>query len=222
MTARPLLFLDIDGVLNPVLPTDGFTAHDILDFTVLLSVTHADWLRELSSTYELVWATTWEHEANRHIAPLLELPRLPVVEFTGYEARPDDPKLPVLDLFTGRKWVPILRYAAGRPFAWVDDVMPERLVSRSRLRRDRLLLPVDPAHGLRREHVDRLLDHPPRARRLPRLRRHSARNPRADGAPAGNAPGGAATVRADGGLTGRPCPPRRPRPGSDTASCATR
>ncbi|MFF7655542.1 HAD domain-containing protein [Streptomyces sp. NPDC007983] len=193
MTARPLLFLDIDGVLNPVLPTDGFTAYDILDFTVLLSVTHADWLRELSATYELVWATTWEHEANRHIAPLLELPRLPVVEFTGYEPRPDDPKLPVLDLLSGRKWAPILRYAAGRPFAWVDDVMPERLVTRSRLRRDRLLLPVDPAHGLRREHVDRLLRRPPRARRLRRPRPH--RRPTTDGPSVLNVPGGGATVR---------------------------
>ena len=185
MTARPLLFLDIDGVLNPVLPTDGFTAHDILDFTVLLSLTHANWLRELSSTYELVWATTWEHEANRHIAPLLELPQLPV-----------------LDLFSGRKWAPILRYAAGRPFAWVDDVMPERLVSRSRLRRDQLLLPIDPAHGLRREHVDRLLERPPRTRRLHRLRSHSTRKPRADGSSVLNVPGGAATVRSP--AAGRP------------------
>lgn len=195
MTARPLLFLDIDGVLNPVLPTDGFTAYEILDFTVLLSVTHADWLRELSSTYDLVWATTWEHEANRHIAPLLELPRLPVVEFTGYRPRPDDPKLPVLDLFAGRKWAPILRYAAGRPFAWVDDVMPERLVSRSRLRRDRLLLPVDPTHGLRREHVERLLRHPPRPRRLKRPWPRSTRGSITDDPSVLNVPRGGTTVR---------------------------
>ncbi|MFI0820951.1 HAD domain-containing protein [Streptomyces sp. NPDC021098] len=195
MTARPLLFLDIDGVLNPVLPTDGFTAYEILDFTVLLSATHADWLRELSSAYDLVWATTWEHEANRHIAPLLELPRLPVVEFTGYRPRPDDPKLPALDLFAGRKWAPILRYAAGRPFAWVDDVMPERLVSRSRLRRDRLLLPIDPAHGLRREHVDRLLERPPRPCRLKRPWPRSAREPRTDDPSVLNVPHGATTVR---------------------------
>jgi hypothetical protein len=191
--------------LNPVLPTDGFTAHDILDFTVLLSVTHANWLHELSSTYELVWATTWEHEANRHIAPLLELPQLPVVEFTGYQARPDDPKLPVLDLFTGRKWAPILRYAAGRPFAWVDDVMPERLVTRARLRRDRLLLQVDPAHGLRREHVDRLLERPPRARRLRGLWPDS-RKPRTDGTSALNLRGGGATLR----RTAEAPRPRRP------------
>jgi hypothetical protein len=162
MAIRPLLFMGIDGVLNPVLPAPGFTAYDLLDFTVLLSVDHADWLRELSGPYELVWATTWEHQANTHIAPLLELPRLPVVEFTGYRARPDDPRLPGPESFQGRKWAPLLRYAASRPFAWVDDAIPAGLVSRSRLRRDRLLLPVDPARGMNRTHVDRLLTHPPR------------------------------------------------------------
>ncbi|MFH8983286.1 HAD domain-containing protein [Streptomyces varsoviensis] len=171
MATRPLLFLDIDGVLNPVLPTPGFSAHDLLGFTVLLSVDHADWLRELSGAYDLVWATTWEHEANRHIAPLLELPSLPVVEFTGYRPQPGDPRLPARELFEGRKWAPLLRFAAGRPFAWIDDVIPSRLVRRARLRRDRLLLPIDPGHGLTRGHVDHLLAHPPTPPRHPRSRR---------------------------------------------------
>ena len=165
MATRPLLFLDIDGVLNPVLPTPGFTAHDLLDHTVLLSVHHADWLRELSETYELVWATTWEQHANTHIAPLLELPELPVVAFTGYRNRPDDPQFEGVESLLGRTWAPLLRYADGRPFAWVDDVMPDSLVRSSRRRPDRLLLPVDPARGLRRHHVDRLLSDPPRAPR---------------------------------------------------------
>ncbi|MBB5938523.1 HAD domain-containing protein [Streptomyces zagrosensis] len=166
MATRPLLFLDIDGVLNPVLPAAGFTAHEVLDFTVLLSDQHADWLRQLSQTYDLIWATTWEHDANRHIAPLLGMDALPVVEFTHYRPQPDDPKLPTIDLFAGRKWAPLLRFAAGRPFAWVDDVIPERLVRRCRWRRDRLLLPIDPAYGLTRAHVERLLARPPAPRRL--------------------------------------------------------
>lgn len=207
MTDRPLLFLDIDGVLNPVLPAEGFTGYDILDFTVLLSATHADWLRELSERYDLVWATTWEHEANRHIAPLLELPVLPVVEFSGYRDQPGDPKLPALELLTGRKWAPILRFAAGRPFAWVDDVMPDRLVRRSRWRRDRLLLPVEPGRGLRREHVDRLLERPPARRRLSPRRRPAVAGTSGSDTPSGlrvEAPG--ATVRDAAGAP----EPRRP------------
>jgi hypothetical protein len=118
-----------------------------------------------------------------------------VVEFTSYRTRPDDPKLPVLDLFAGRKWAPILRFAQGRPFAWVDDVIPERLVRRARWRRDRLLLPVDPAHGLRREHVDRLVERPPAPRRHHRLRPSARRRPGSDGPSVLNVGDAGATLR---------------------------
>ncbi|MCX5214084.1 hypothetical protein OG689_33315 [Kitasatospora sp. NBC_00240] len=37
-------------------------------------------------------ATTWEEEANRHISPLLGLPELPVVRFTGYVPQPGEPR----------------------------------------------------------------------------------------------------------------------------------
>ncbi|WP_457029967.1 HAD domain-containing protein [Kitasatospora sp. P5_F3] len=165
---KPLLFLDVDGVLNPVCPHPdaGFDSHTLLGYAVLLSARHAAWLRELAEAYELCWATTWEEHANIHIAPALGLPRLPVVRFSGYVPQPDDPKIPVLDLIAAHKWAPLLRYADGRPFAWVDDVIPGSLLRRSLLRRDRLLLPVDPGQGLQRQHVDRLLQRPPAAGRL--------------------------------------------------------
>ncbi|BFV60480.1 hypothetical protein KCMC57_up55840 [Kitasatospora sp. CMC57] len=165
---KPLLFLDVDGVLNPVCPHPdaGFDSHTLLGYAVLLSARHAAWLRELAGTYELCWATTWEDHANIHIAPALGLPRLPVVRFSGYVPRPDDPKVPVLDLIAAHKWAPLLRYADGRPFAWVDDVIPGSLLRRSLLRRDRLLLPVDPGQGLQRHHVDLLLRRPPGTGRL--------------------------------------------------------
>ncbi|AJT68839.1 hypothetical protein T261_7240 [Streptomyces lydicus] len=172
MATRPLLFLAVDGVLNPVLPSPGFTAHRLLEHTVLLSADHTDWLYELSATYDLVWATAWEHHANTHIAPLLELPRLPVVEFTGHPARPEDLQFEGPESPPAPKWAPILRFADGRPFAWVDDVMPDGLVRRNRWRPDRLLIPVDPAHGLRRHHVDRLLTVPPRPRLCMNLTAH--------------------------------------------------
>jgi hypothetical protein len=159
--ARPLLFLDVDGVLNPVLPSPDFAVHDILTHTVLLSTRHGAWLRELADIYDLVWATTWEHGANLHIAPRLGLPPLPVVEFSGYRPRPGDPPLREEERYSARKWAPILRYAARRPFAWLDDMIPRRLVRRARFRSDRLLLPVNPAHGLPRAHVNRLLAAPP-------------------------------------------------------------
>ncbi|GAA2138139.1 hypothetical protein GCM10009760_19210 [Kitasatospora kazusensis] len=166
--AKPLLFLDVDGVLNPAAPCPGtdFDAHTLLGFRVLLSARHGDWLRELAEAYELCWATTWEEDANTHVAPVLGLPPLPVVRFAGDKPQPGDPRMRLMELFSGAKWAPLLRHAGGRPFAWVDDVMPFRLVRNSLVRRDRLLLPIDAAQGLERHHVDRLLEKPPRPRRL--------------------------------------------------------
>jgi hypothetical protein len=145
----------VDGVLNPVCPRpEGeFTSHQVHGCSVLISARHAAWLRELAGTYQLAWATTWERHANHCIAPLLGLPELPVVPVRGQP--------------TG-DWLPIVRHAAGRPFAWVDDAIPEPVLRGSAGRRDRLLLRVDPGQGLRRSHVDRLLRTPPLRISLPR------------------------------------------------------
>lgn len=87
--AWPLLYLDIDGVLNPLSPDPvQFTEHTIDALTVNLSPEHGAWLKELAECYELVWATTWEHHANEHVGPLLGLPELPVVEFSTYQRQP--------------------------------------------------------------------------------------------------------------------------------------
>ena len=152
---RPLLYLDVDGVLNPVCPRPAaeFTTHRIHGSAVLVSARHGLWLRELSAVYQLVWASTWEAQANLCIAPLLGLPVLPYVP-VGRHPSGD--------------WTSIVRHAAGRPFAWVDDLIPEAVRLSSAARVDRLLLPVDPGQGLRRLHVDRLLREPPARLSFPR------------------------------------------------------
>lgn len=160
---KPLLYLDVDGVLNPVdpYPARDFEARTLRGCRVLLSARHGEWLRELAEVYRLCWATTWEDAANTHIAPVLGLPALPVVHFSGYRPQPGDPRVRLLEPISGLKWPPLLRHADGRPFAWLDDVMPFRLVRNSLFRRDRLLLRVNPEQGLERHHVDRLLRRPP-------------------------------------------------------------
>jgi hypothetical protein len=65
-----------------------------------------------------VWATTWLEDANTEIAPLLGLPDLPVVtwpEPDGATQREDQ--------WLGLCWKTrtVAAWAAGRPFAWVDD-----------------------------------------------------------------------------------------------------
>ena len=153
---KPLLYVDVDGVLNPSSPSDRFLEHEVEGLTVRLSPEHGEWLKELAERYDLVWATTWEHLANEHLGPLLGLPKLPVVEFSTYRRRDDDPKFRVIQLFETNKWAPILRHANGRRFAWIDDVIPLTIRRRAWLHRGILLIRTDPAEGLTRHHVERL------------------------------------------------------------------
>ncbi|MGI5164501.1 HAD domain-containing protein [Spirillospora sp. CA-253888] len=152
-----MLYLDIDGVLNPEQPAVGLTEHRIGNLTVRTNPAHTAWLAELADCYDLVWATTWEHHANEHIAPLFGLPPLPHVAFTEYEHRPDDPRYSVLQIPQMRKWPPILRHADGRRFAWVDDVIPLRMRWQAFPHRGVRLVRVDARQGLTRRHVDGLL-----------------------------------------------------------------
>ncbi|MEU6673858.1 hypothetical protein [Streptomyces sp. NPDC046925] len=133
---RPLLFLDVDGPLNPYAAQperrpDGYTTLRVpwndtheegrglasrRPLRVWLNPEHGRILRQLG--FELCWATTWMDEANRWIAPVLGLPELPFVDFGDllFQERSD-----------GVHWKtgPLVDYADGRPFAWVDDEQSE-------------------------------------------------------------------------------------------------
>lgn len=154
----PLLFVDVDGPLNPYAarPTrrpQGYQTHRMSPpdwareypgakpLRVLLNPEHGPML--LGLPVELVWATTWGHDANEWIGPRIGLPKLPVVEWS--ERPPDEPG--------GRFWKtqPVLDYAAGRPFAWIDDQLTavDRYWCTHHYPASTLLLPIDPARGLR-------------------------------------------------------------------------
>uniref|UniRef100_UPI000373D8D6 hypothetical protein n=1 Tax=Nocardiopsis salina TaxID=245836 RepID=UPI000373D8D6 len=156
---RPLLFLDVDGPLNPFHASlaalqEGYTAHSLRPrgwapplsaLRVLLNPDHGAQL--LGLPYELVWATTWEHEANSMIGPRVGLPELPVVELPARESAP-------AGIFF--KTPALVEYAAGRPFVWVDDEVTDRdheYVGRHH-RGAFLLHRISPAQGL----VERDLD----------------------------------------------------------------
>ncbi|TDP29844.1 hypothetical protein [Nocardia ignorata] len=134
--AKPLLYLDVDGPLNPYAakperrPT-GYDTHRLMPaawlerhpntppdrvkpLRVWLNPAHGPALLALADVFELVWATTWEHEANEFIGPLIGLPELPVVEWA--EGRPKVNRAGVY-----WKTPQLIEHAAGRPFAWVDD-----------------------------------------------------------------------------------------------------
>jgi hypothetical protein len=132
---RPLLYVDVDGVLNPYAAKahrrpEGYGTHrpmppswvggtdamgrKVKSLRVWLNPSHGPALLALTDRFELWWATTWQHEANEFIGPLIGLPELPVVEWTGpmFGNGPDG---------TFWKTTQLVEHAAGRPFAWIDD-----------------------------------------------------------------------------------------------------
>ncbi|WP_225824642.1 HAD domain-containing protein [Streptomyces naphthomycinicus] len=119
-----LLFLDVDGPLIPFGAADaaypvyervpappGAAGHPLLG-----RVDPALGPRLTALGCELVWATTWMDDANTCLAPWLGLPPLPVVEW------PDEDEPPDLLHWKTR---PLVAWAAGRPFVWLDDELTE-------------------------------------------------------------------------------------------------
>ncbi len=147
----PALLLDVDGVLNPYGTgkcPDGFTEHDLFpgEEPVRLCLAHGEWISELRRVFDVAWATAWNDDANRLLAPLLGIAALPVVTMPSPPFQPRD-KVP-----------PIARFAGQRPAVWIDDLHPAEAWTWSAGRPEpTLLIRVAPAIGLTRQAVDQAL-----------------------------------------------------------------
>ncbi|ARZ72185.1 hypothetical protein SMD11_6609 [Streptomyces albireticuli] len=138
-----MLLVDVDGPLNPYAakPTrrpDGYLTHRLSTprwqaaerrrpaawgmpyerlrpLRVWLNPDHGPALATLP--FDLVWATTWEEEANDYVAPVLGLPPLPFIAWSSPRPEPGD----------GVFWKTpeVVAWAEGRAFAWVDDDITE-------------------------------------------------------------------------------------------------
>jgi hypothetical protein len=152
--AKPLLFLDIDGVFS----LWGFDFDDRPEgvFLAVEGMTHyiaaGNDLRlaELAAAYELVWCSGWEERANEHLLGALALPgELPFLTFGG-DAR-----------FGSAHWKlgPIDAYVdPRRPIAWIDDSLDDACREwASRRPGPTLLVQTQPAVGMTDDHVRELL-----------------------------------------------------------------
>lgn len=125
---KPILFLDVDGVLNAVVGHkdqvnstencfDDFRPEHIGGFVLHLSNQMAERLQKLD--VEIIWSTTWGHMANQLISPVMGLPTN--LRVTGE---------PPLDQgFHDESWwkFPLVQKIVEqeqRPFIWIDDDIP--------------------------------------------------------------------------------------------------
>ncbi|MEV5607821.1 HAD domain-containing protein [Streptomyces sp. NPDC052225] len=120
-TARPLLFLDVDGPLIPFgpPPPGGHPTYepdpDPSGHPLLSRANPALGPALAALPCDLVWATTWMDDANALVGPRLGLPVLPVLD----EPEEEDPE--VVRGVLHWKVRPVVARAAGRPFVWIDD-----------------------------------------------------------------------------------------------------
>lgn len=127
MSVKPLILIDVDGVLNPFPPRGQrlgepwIRAKCSLDgrtYPVTLNPEHGPKLLKLAeeTDAELVWATTWEHDANREIGPRIGLPELPVIEVQWHRSWMGSGVAGVM-----YKTPHVAAYVGERPFVWFDD-----------------------------------------------------------------------------------------------------
>jgi hypothetical protein len=167
MCNRPLLLVDVDGVLSlfgfdaAALPPGRATLIDGIPH--LLSTEAAACLRAVAPLYEPVWCTGWEERAGEHLPYLLDLPRgwpfVPLDMARGPGAGlAGHWKLDAIDAFAGRE----------RPLAWVDDALDGACRDWAAGRPGRtLLVQTDPRRGLTAADAEQLSRWATMVERLP-------------------------------------------------------
>lgn len=168
---RPLLYMDVDGVINAWAArgdhpenfelTFAAVAADGRGYPMRVPVGTRERVGVLQARFEIVWATTWAHDAVRVLAPQFGFGGdWPVLELDGVERHPLAPRPRMSGPHTP-KLSPILHHAGDRPLVWVDDEMTrDAMQAISRRNRDvapSLIVKPKPAGGLADRHMRHLI-----------------------------------------------------------------
>lgn len=103
MAEKPILFLDVDGVLN-VFDESGSPTQTPNGFPVWIPEGTKERLKILAEYFEMIWCTAWMGTAHVAFKEVLDLTdHWDYVSWTQY------------------KLTEIIKTAGNRPWAWVDD-----------------------------------------------------------------------------------------------------
>lgn len=168
--ARPLLLVDIDGVVSlfgfvppsafgpPADPRPAGSFHWIDGIPHFLSADAATHLLVLAEHYELVWCSGWEERADEYLPSLLGVPAgLPFLRFDAAVRTTSGSGSPTHGHW---KLTAIDAHAGSRPLAWIDDCLdaPCQEWAAARIARGTptLLVQTDAAIGITVEHTHEL------------------------------------------------------------------
>jgi hypothetical protein len=151
---RPLLYLDVDGVLAPfgAAAPPGYEEHRFgAETDVWLNLDHATVIAALRERFAVVWCTARDDVAQT-VARALGHQDLPVL---GFETAGLRDGARVRSATWKLAWVD--QHADGRPLAWVDDELgPDAHRWAAGRPQPTLLICPTPSVGLTVAHVDEL------------------------------------------------------------------
>lgn len=134
---RPVLFLDVDGVLNAFgawhrvtdgwgfargrfEAPEGYRAMRADGYELLVRPEYADWVNRLAERFDMVWATMWMERAPLALGPLLGFGAdWPWIDFYQHQDYATDQRTGAG--VGGYKFPGVVATAGDRPLVWIDD-----------------------------------------------------------------------------------------------------